>query len=718
MKSVDFIFCIHNHQPVGNFEHVLENAYRDAYLPFLEVLSGYPRVKVVLHNSGCLLEWMEKAHPEYFELVRTLVSRGQLELLTGGFYEPVLSSLPCEDKIGQIRKLTEYVKDNMGFEPGGLWLAERVWEPSLPSALTAAGVQYSVVDDSHFKSAGLTEGQLLGYYLTEDEGAVLRIFSGSKRLRYLIPFAEPEETLQYLRERASEERGRLLVFADDGEKFGVWPGTHALCYGKKWLERFLKALDQSREWVNVRTFSEYMAQHKPLGWVFLPTASYAEMMEWCLPAEAQLTYQALLGKLKDRGELAEYESFVKGGFWRNFLSRYPESNWMHKRMLFARRTVLEACGSIDEERRKAALNEIWRAQCNCAYWHGVFGGLYLPHLREAVYRHIIRAENVVREAREEGGRSGSLLVEGACVQYADVNGDGDQEVLLSNRQAVFYVSPALGGTLLEADHRRSEVNVLNNLARRKEAYHSRFKSHNPGAGSEKATSIHDAVVAKEANLDELLCYDRLPRLCLLDHLLPPDTSLSRMADCSYSEVGTFVTGSYQEVACTTEENECRLVLRSSGHVFLGADTVAVTIEKSLAIPRSGAELGVEYRISFERDLPSALLFAPEFNLHFSSPDGVTARAACGASRQATVSLSSPTILESFRRLSVRDEHFGFTTVISADGAQVLWQFPVETVSLSESGLERVYQCSCILPVWSLKPGVKDATMAIRLAFEE
>src|SRR2546422_9178916 len=75
--------------------------------------------------------------------------------------------------------------------------------------------------------------------------------------------------------------------------------------------------------------------------------------------------------------LAASASFVRGGHWHHFLVKYPESNRMHKTML-ALSTLSRRRGDPPEARRA-----IGRAQCNDAYWHGVFGGLYLPHLRTA-----------------------------------------------------------------------------------------------------------------------------------------------------------------------------------------------------------------------------------------------------------------------------------------------------------------------------------------------
>jgi hypothetical protein len=244
-------FGVHNHQPVGNFEHVLEAAEAQAYRPFLECLRGRPEVRLTTHWTGGLLEWMREHAPQTFDLLSLLVGRGQVELLTGGFYEPILAVLPDHDKVGQIQRLTEFIVSHFGVRPRGMWLAERVWEPHLPPALREAGVEYVLVDDSHFGLAGVDPDVLGGYYLTEDQGVTIGIFPINQRLRYLIPFAEVEASVEYLERR----RGQVtaLTIADDGEKFGVWPGTYRHVYEEGWLNRFFDRL-LALPWLRLTTF--------------------------------------------------------------------------------------------------------------------------------------------------------------------------------------------------------------------------------------------------------------------------------------------------------------------------------------------------------------------------------------------------------------------------------------------------------------------------------
>ena len=154
-RKVNLVFGIHCHQPAGNFDFVFEEVYQRSYLPFIEVVSRHPGVKMTLHYTGGLLEWIEDHHPEWFDLVLPLVEAGQVELLGGGYYEPILASIPEEDRRSQIQLLSNYLLDKFGQSPRGMWLAERIWESSIVPSLVKSKIEYVLVDDSHFISAGI-----------------------------------------------------------------------------------------------------------------------------------------------------------------------------------------------------------------------------------------------------------------------------------------------------------------------------------------------------------------------------------------------------------------------------------------------------------------------------------------------------------------------------------------------------------------------------------
>ncbi|MDA8188836.1 MAG: 4-alpha-glucanotransferase, partial [Dehalococcoidales bacterium] len=157
MKKIFLGLALHNHQPVGNFPWIFEMAYRQAYLPMVESLEKHPGVRLALHYSGPLLDWIRANHPDFIRRIAKLARRSQIEIMTGAYYEPILVAIPDDDKLGQIERMTQVARDELGYKATGLWLAERVWEPHLPKYLAESGVQWTVVDDTHFKMVGLKD---------------------------------------------------------------------------------------------------------------------------------------------------------------------------------------------------------------------------------------------------------------------------------------------------------------------------------------------------------------------------------------------------------------------------------------------------------------------------------------------------------------------------------------------------------------------------------
>ncbi len=691
--KVTFILGIHNHQPVGNFDHVIEDAYRRAYLPFIEVMKDYPGIPFSLHNSGILWDWFSAKHPEYIETVATMVSAGRVELMSAGYYEPILTVIPERDRQGQLSMMGDFLRERFGKTPRGCWLTERIWDPNLPDTLARAGLEYVVVDDSHFKSAGFRSEEMKGSFFTEDNGSFIRVFPIDRKLRYLIPFHQPGEVIEYLRRIAAMDTagGNVAVLADDGEKFGLWTGTYNLCYVENWLRRFCDLLMENRDWLEVRTFSPVVDSTPPLGIVYLPTASYSEMMEWALPLRAQRSYHEAKDILSASGRFEEPAEAVRGGLWRNFLVKYEESNWMHKRMLGVSSMVGEFVRSAGEAAGAKAFSHLYQAQCNCAYWHGLFGGLYLPHLRSAVFHHLIEAENAV--AGDRRGRG---------VEYAtrDIDGDGTEETAVSTPSIRAFFKKR-GAVLRELDSLDPAFNVTDTLTRREEFYHGellKLAERGAGRGCE-AVSIHDMACAKEEGLEKSLFYDRLPRASLVDHFLADGTGIGALAGGLFEDMGDFSAGHWD---LETRVGKGKVVLEFSrgGIVSQPGGPVKVSVMKSITVEDSTPSLDVRYTIipsggrlkaRFAVESVFSMLAGNAPDRYFLFPGReVAERHLASSGEEAGVS-----------SVSMVDEWLDLSVTMEFEPAALFWRFPVETVSNSDSGFERVYQGSAVVPVRDL-----------------
>ncbi|MBI3253035.1 MAG: DUF1926 domain-containing protein [Candidatus Omnitrophica bacterium] len=624
-----FIFCVHAHQPVGNFEHVFLEAYEKSYRPFFEVLGKHPAVKVSCHLSGSLLDWLEKNKPEFIGKLRALFSRGQIEFLGGGYYEPIYGMIPRKDLAGQIHLMRERLVSLFGVDPEGAWLTERVWDPELVRPLSQAGVAYTILDDFHFEKAGI-HAPVTHYYRSEDGKEGLDLFASSKDLRYLMPFRKAKEAIDLI--RSAETAGEnVVVFADDCEKFGLWPGTHRWVYEEGWLDEFFRLLEADDS-IEIVSFKEIRRRFRPERTVRIPHASYTEMMEW------------------------------SGGRFYNFFEKYPESLYMKNRMWQVSRKVQEMPsrnGSGHD--REEAVRALYRAECNCGYWHGVFGGLYLHHLRAAVFENLIEAEKRIETG---GARARAEKI------------DSGRRWVLRQKDAAWFFNAECGGALEELDYLPKSANLLCNLRRQAEPYHralNRAAAVSAGAGTAaEPLSIHDMLGAKESGLEQHLYYDPYRRLSFMDHFFEEVIDGETFQKAAYREIGDFVDRRYQ-ASIKKDKGASAIFFERKGFIRTGDRRIPLTVKKTAA-PRGRSGIRVTYRIRNEGRENVRFVFAPEFNFSI----GETA-AAKGLSEK---DVREWTLHDSWRQIPIR--------IQSAAPAHLL-AAAVETVSGSEGGMEKNFQ---------------------------
>jgi len=706
--AVRFVFVLHDHQPVGNFDEVIEQAYRDSYLPFLDLFERHPGVRLAIHTSGPLMEWLDRHHPEYLDRLARLAAAGRIEIVGGAFHEPVLAMLPRRDRIGQIATYKSWLERRLATKVSGMWVAERVWDPGMTADIAAAGIEWTILDDSHFKAAGLGDEELDRLWLTEGDGATLAVFPVSERLRYVIPFAAPHMTIDHLRWLAARRPGALAIFGDDGEKFGVWPDTHRACFEEGWLETFFTLLEQNADWVEMALPSEVVRDTPPAGTIWLPECSYREMTEWVLPPEKQIAcVEARVAAAADPA-FAKVATFIRGGTWRNFRMRYPEANEMYARMLAVsdRLERLRRSGSADEAALAEATLSLYRGQCNCAYWHGAFGGIYLPHLRNAVYRQLIAADKAADRAE---GRRGERVE----ATTADYDFDGRTDVRLTNDRIDAWIAPAKGGMLYELDLLDQEHNLLATLDRRPEAYHEQVL-----AGPGKARSVVDAsqlAKFKQEGLERMVRYDRSRRKSLVDHFWDCDVAAAAVVEGAALERGDFAAGSY-EASIRRNPGRIQVLLSRSGNAW----GIPFTLSKAVTLEAGSDALEIAYKLE---GLP------PDFRQHLAVEFNVAGLPAGAAGRffhdefgRPLGDLGQRLDLPHARGLGLVDDWLDIDVRLSfgnaSNGAATgVWTFPIQSVSQSEGGFELVHQSVVVMPHWIVTPGADGSWLVtMRLEF--
>jgi hypothetical protein len=491
---------------------------------------------------------------------------------------------------------------------------------------------------------------------------------------------------------------------DDMEKFGAWPHTYEHCFRDGWLDRFFSAMEANYEWLEMVPPGEALATHAPLGRVDLPTASYTEMMEWVLPTSVRQKFHSLLDEFSGRPDVRR---FLRGGFWRGFFSKYAESNLLHKKMLRVSSKLRCDKGRSSRKGAKGALRHakavthLMRSQCNDAYWHGIFGGLYAPHLRTELWRELVRAETIA-DSLHHGAKPYQAITR------LDFDADGREEIEITSPKFAAVIKPSDGGTLSVLDFRPSAVTLINSLQRRVEAYHSKLQ--NAAQFAAKVASIHEQTLTKEPGLEKRLKYDRWARNAFRLLLFAPGKTHEDFEALRLEESAAFAGGDYRVEHATAEEIKLGIEAPMR-QVIAGVDPDCILgAVKVLQFENHEQGLDVRCRIDLAPKRSAPPVPGPSGPAQFT------------VGLEIVINLLAPNVPDRYiefagsrkplewsgvvdgPRVRLVDEWQDVAVEIEALGASQLWISPIETVSESEEGFERVYQGSQILGVWKATLG--------------
>jgi hypothetical protein len=651
MSSIGLVFGTYNHQPDGTSPERFESVYQQSYKPFLSLLYKFPRLHTVLHYCGSLFEWMEDQHPEFIMLLKEMIRRKQVELLGGGYHAPILPLIPDGDKLGQIEKMSTFIRTTFGTRPRGSWLTERVWEPTLARILSNSGIEYTFLDDHHFHIAGVKASECYQPYRTEDQGKAVTVFPLHLGLQAMIPAGSAEDLILELRAVAARGHGQTAVILVPGEMLAEGKGAAGVFKDGGWLSRFFQLVERNRDWlhsINPRHRPEIL---HPRGRLYFPCLSSMETMNSALSLSRQRVCQEMTKKVRkpDNG------IYLQRGFFRQFLTRYPEVGLLYSRLMYTHVLVNQIRG--DKYKKKAALNELWRGQTGAVYWNGRHGGAYSNNLRKAAYRAFNEAEKITRNA---GMFMSSIIA-------TDYDMDGQEEYLYQGRVLNAFVHIS-GASLVELDYLPKSWNYLDTIARWPEPYH-RYKYEG--------------------------C-DWYMRKGFIDHFLAPSTTLERFDRMSYQEMGDFIDQPFAIQELKREQR--KVVLTRDGQVRIKRSKNPITLSKSYTFKENGIDLGLGIRNGGTQ--PVELWYGLELNLSLAGYKQATL--AVQNQEQETPLEGEATDLGAVKGIRIYDNANRVQIACGADREFSLWSLPVYTMSYVGDSLRKIYQCSCLLPQWRLE----------------
>jgi 4-alpha-glucanotransferase len=630
MEKVKLIFGTYNSQPAGSDDYQFEKAYQEAYKPFLTVLYNFPKTRVVLHYSGILLEWFEKNHPEFLMLLNEMVKRRQVELLGSGYYDPILPMIPNADRIGQIELLTTYIRKNFGKRPRGSWVTQQVWDPSLAYMFASSGMDYLFLDDHHFFNAGGTEEGLYEPCITEDQGKIITVFPVLQKFNDRIPREGPREMIEKLLSAGGKNTPRVVTILEPGEKYGLYGESGKRCYQENWFESFFSILFDHEDTIEMVRPGSLLRYYVPKKKFYFN----------CTPFHN-----------------TKYDESL---YFRQVLSKYYESNMLYSKMIYTNILVNQIRG--DKYRKKTAREELWKGQCNNAYWHGNPHGIYSNHLRKAAYHSLIEAEKVTHE-------KGIFI---PSVISVDFDMDGRKEYLYQGNELNAYIHER-GGVLFELDFLPKSWNYLDSMSRYLEKYYKEFSLSN-------------------------VRIDEYPRKAFIDHFFSTSEKIETFDRIEHDEKGDFIHSVYEVTEFEREKKH--VTLRCEGAVRGETKTVPAAVEKKYSFNKN--KIDVEYSVTNLGETELRTVFGTECNLSFAAK-GMESHRVYNTSKQKTVELGIDlTTVRDVKEITVDDVTNNVSIKIEAGVPGELWILPIETNSLGEAGMETMYQSTCFIPRWELK----------------
>lgn len=647
MQKTKLIIGTHGHMPFGTTDEDMERVYRSRYKPFIASLYRYPSVPVVLHYSGVLLAWLERKHPEFFMLLEELINRKQIEIVGGGFYEPMMPLIPLADRLGQIEMLTTFVRKHFGKRPRGCWLPGLMWEQPLAATLQTSGMDYTFLDSRQFLQAGLSGDYIERPCITEDQGKTVAVFPLSVRFSALLSQRDIAEFLRLSSGGAADGGDRILSVLADGLFSG--DADEEIAASEASFCALLSALSSGETSVELTTPLRLLKTLRIGSKAYFPSSADADVMYWAMDDGRRRAFDELRALGSDE-KSSDAESFFSGAFPRQFLVRYPEANGIYSKMIYIHILINQLRG--DKYRKRAAREELWKAQGCDSFWHVKEGGIYRNSLRKSVYAALIDAEKITRE-------KGVFI---PSVLPVDFDLDGEKEYLFQGTELNAYIS-TLGGAAFELDYLPKAWNYLDTFARRKEPY-----------------------------VEEELILDDRPRRAFSERLLHPQIALKDAVSNCFPYSRDCGQERYEETAVDRVHQELTLTkAQATEGPYASIDIIKKYILKknTLTVVYTLANKGVE---------PTRFNFATEIDFSFAGETEDLHRVGSGTPNGTNASALSISEYRGIEEFFLEDRKNAVPVSITSNAPYDMWIFPVRTMCRVDDTIGERYQSTCCMPI--------------------
>ncbi len=741
MTGIGLILFLHATQPPGVAPSAIRRAFERAYLPMIDTLATFEQLRVAMHWSGPLLEWMEANAPAHLDRLLGLVREGRVEPVGGLYGAGLLPALPERDVVAQVQAMTRWWRDQADVRVRGAWLPYCGWDPSAARVLGRLGLNFTVLEDEQLGEADPDEG----YAITEREGVPLAIFRADTRIADLAPQAAAQRILWAITAR-KQAGARLVTLALPVERFGAALDSSATaCFGDSdragWVRGFFAELLDVAHWLSLVHFGTALDRIPPPVARAYPPPSVSVPIAVAAMGGAK---GAAWRRLREAGRavaatdpdhpLARAVAASPVPAWELTLANHPEVDRLHKRMLRASaevarlRAVLRESGVPADDPRVDVLEDataaLWEGQAGPAYVMGADLGAQDPAVRQNAWRALIRAERLVASV---AGERGTATSEPLAAERADHDCDGRPEIVVRTGRLSAVVGPGRGGSVLELEVPALLANILNVRTRREEPEHVGVRAEaTPVTAANEATAPRGAASAHAGDtrpfdvdeptdmagirhapsgLAEHLNYDRHIRASFVDRFLGADATLEAVAGGPMPDRGDFAGAVYELIHLEQAPGlPVVLGLGRDGNVADAGGLRLVRVLKRFAFAREAPRMSVRYEVSNRFHDTVRCRFAVELNL---GVDGLHPDARLITDDRRVFAPGRPGEIGDTTGVALVDDAGGWSVRIGVDADARVWFHPLDTVSRTPAGIGLVRQGLTVLVWWPLVLGANE-----------
>lgn len=364
---------------------------------FCKLHDAFSELPITLAPSGSFIEWASASDSPFIYWLREMISRSQIELVGGAFYEPLFPLIPQGDLISQIELLTETIRKEFAKKVRGCFVPFSAWEPHLVEPLKKCGMNYVFLDSRLLKQASLAPYQVA---LIEHNGKTIFALPVEYSFSDISAFT-PKDFFNFLLNIASCNNSCIVI--------PLTVETLATCLkeesGLSWFGEFIHLLQDSH--CNITHAGKLIKTKK-------------SHQKGIISSNAVLNGKMLGAPLKKTIFIDETLSAL-----------YAKIFYVHS-----------LCNQVrgDKAKKNAALEYLWKAEDACLL------DIEGKHMNErttflqTAYRNILLAEKQTRTPS---------LFSTSLVNY-DIDMDGAKEFLFQKEDMNFYVHN-VGAKVFELD---------------------------------------------------------------------------------------------------------------------------------------------------------------------------------------------------------------------------------------------------------------------------